>query len=162
MHVGPPWQSGPVSTPRFQERLLPGPVAWVLVGALVLSLAVAYGAAFSTGIGFLIGIVAGGIGLALIIVTSPVIIVDEESLKVGRARLPRWAMAGIAALDEAETNAARDRDARAFLALRPLTSKKSVLIELADSDDPHPYWLVTSRRPAALTASLSERHQEDR
>lgn len=149
-------------TSRFRERLLPGPVAWILVGALVLSLAVAYGAAFSVGIGMLIGVVTGGIGLALIIITSPVIVIDQESLMVGRARLPRWAMAGIRVLDEAETNAARDRDARAFLALRPLSSKKSVLIELADSDDPHPYWLVTTRHPNAFTASLTEDHQEDR
>jgi hypothetical protein len=30
----------------------------------------------------------------------------------------------------------------------------SVLVEVADADDPHPYWLLSSRRPADLAAAI--------
>jgi hypothetical protein len=32
-----------------------------------------------------------------------------------------------------------------------------VRVDVADDDDPTPYWLVSSRRPAALAAALTDR-----
>jgi hypothetical protein len=47
-----------------------------------------------------------------------------------------------------------DLDARAYLCLRGWIAT-GVLVELRDTEDPTPYWLVSSRRPAELAAAIS-------
>ncbi len=47
-----------------------------------------------------------------------------------------------------------DADARAFLVTRPYLDR-GVLVHVADSSDPTPYWLISSRNPQALVAALS-------
>jgi hypothetical protein len=46
-------------------------------------------------------------------------------------------------------------DGRAYLCLRGWISPV-VRVELDDPDDPTPYWLVSTRRPAQLVAALAE------
>ncbi len=47
-------------------------------------------------------------------------------------------------------------DPLAFVVRRPWITK-AVLITLRDPDDPTPYWIISSRRPAALAAALSSK-----
>ena len=83
--------------------------------------------------------------------------VDVEALHVGRAVLPRGNVGEVQVLDPDATRRAMgvDADARAFLATRPYC-KTAVRVEVADRTDPTPYWLVSSRDPAALAASLGQ------
>ena len=46
-------------------------------------------------------------------------------------------------------------DPRAFLFTRPFLSSV-VRVDLRDPADPHPYWLVSTRRPRQLAAALEE------
>ncbi|TQL47924.1 DUF3093 family protein [Homoserinimonas aerilata] len=93
----------------------------------------------------------------LLIVTSPVIEVTRESLKAGRASLP-IGMVGDATAYEGE-DATKQRgpvlDTRAWLVIRGWIPPV-VRIEVADSADPTPYWLVSSRRPDALVQAVAQ------
>lgn len=84
------------------------------------------------------------------------IVVDDGWLHAGRARIDRQFVATAQSLDRTETRAVSGplADARAHLLLRPYLSR-AVRIEIIDPDDPTPYWLISSRRPDALAASLT-------
>lgn len=53
--------------------------------------------------------------------------------------------------------AGRDADARAYLLLRPYL-RAGVRVDIADPADPAPYWLVSTRHPAALAAAIDRAH----
>lgn len=82
--------------------------------------------------------------------------VRDGVLHAGRARIEaRWL--GTATALDAETTrelAGPRADARAFLVMRPYL-KRAVRVEVLDPDDPTPYWLISSRRPEQLAASLT-------
>ena len=46
-------------------------------------------------------------------------------------------------------------DPRAFLFTRPFVGPV-VRVDLRDPADPHPYWLVSTRRPGELAAAVEE------
>jgi hypothetical protein len=142
--------------PVFRERLLP---RWWVVGiidALIAMVAVAYGAAFGTGLGVIIFIGAAILVSVLLYISAPVISVTGQELVAGRARLPRSSIVTTHALDGDQARAARgpQADARTYVLLRAWRSSKAVLIQIQDPADPHPAWLLTSRDPAALVAAL--------
>lgn len=76
-------------------------------------------------------------------------------LRAGRAHIDVALLGAVAALDAEATRrqAGVDADARAYLLLRPYL-KRAVRVDLDDPADPTPYWLVSSREPEALAASL--------
>ena len=53
-----------------------------------------------------------------------------------------------------------DANARAFLVVRALL-ERAVKVVVADAADPTPYWLVSTRHPATLAASLGARAVQD-
>ena len=53
----------------------------------------------------------------------------------------------------------RDADPRAYLLTRPYI-KTAVRIDVADGADPHPYWLVSTRRPGELVAAIEASRRE--
>ncbi|MXP22339.1 DUF3093 family protein [Gordonia sp. HNM0687] len=79
----------------------------------------------------------------------------DRELQAGRARLPRAVIARGATVPATAKSAAlgRQLDPAAFLMHRAWV-KTMVLLVLDDPDDPTPYWLVSTRRPAALLAAL--------
>ena len=142
--------------PVFHERLLP---RWWVVGivnALVAMVAVAYGAAFGTGLGVAIFIGAAMLVCVLLYISAPVISVTGQELIAGRARLPRSSIVSARALngDEARAVHGPQADARTYVLLRAWHSSKAVLVQIQDSSDPHPAWLLTSRDPHALVSAL--------
>lgn len=141
---------------RYSERLVV-PATWYVVAAgLVVSVFVAL--IFVAGP--LPAILATVLALAVVgwvfARSSLLVKVDEHGvLQVGRATLePRW-RGRVRSLDAAET---RNRlgvgaDARAWLAMRGYIDT-AVEIVVDDPADPHPYWLVSTRRPRRLAAAL--------
>lgn len=112
---------------------LPAAVAWAataVLGVLVLALFLGYGAA-------------------------KVRVVDGV-LHAGRARIPAALLADPTPLDAEQTRllAGRDASAHAYFLLRPYL-KRSVRVTVTDPADPAPYWLVSTRRPAALAEALA-------
>ena len=140
---------------RFRERLhVPG-VWWLLAAGFALSLLLALG--LSIGPAWGIGAAAASLAVttAIFVRSAVRIEVDDTMLRVGRAQIEHRYIGGAAALDAEQTRrrAGVEADARAHLVLRPYVST-AVEITLDDADDPVPYWLVSSRRPAALAAAL--------
>lgn len=138
----------------FHERVQPSLVAWllapaggVLVGIMLLPIGV-WIAVVGT------GVVAAGLA-ALLWRASPAITVADGQLRVDRARLPTTVISAVDMLDRAATERALgpELDARAYLRHRAWAGS-AVRVQLADPDDPTPYWLVSTRRPAELAAAL--------
>lgn len=150
--------NGSIPGTAYTERLH-APVSWWLLGA---AFVVAVGWAFLVA-------VPGPVTVLATVVTAALVTwwlisfgrlqvrVDAEALRVGRAVLPRGNVGEVQVLDADATRRAMgvDADARAFLATRPYC-KTAVRVEVADRTDPTPYWLVSSRDPAALAASLGQ------
>lgn len=140
----------------FRERLSVPLAWWVLAGLMTVTMLVIVG--FYTGPAWGIGVAAITLGaaVALFVSTSTVITVDQHELRVGRAVIERSYVGDCRPLDAAaaERRAGVDADARAHLVLRPYVAT-AVEIELDDPDDPVPYWLVSTRRPARLAAALA-------
>jgi len=143
-------------SPVFQERLWPSLGMWVFAFIMTTSLGIAYSQAYGKELGFMVAIATTlvvGIGL---IVNTPLIQVDELNFRVGRARLPLQFVGKIQVLDDAQSRRARstDADSNAHFQLRG-GIKSSVIVEVSDPQDPHPYWQVSTRKPDLLIAALT-------
>jgi hypothetical protein len=99
-----------------------------------------------------------GIGTATSVVVrvwaSKMILVTEDYLIVGNAEIPRAVIASVTEITKEDQFAEKGPklDARAFVALRSL--KELVRIEIADSSDPTPYVLISTRRAKELVSAL--------
>lgn len=138
----------------YREVLRPPPVYWALVP---LAAFFAAAALFPVdrplaGLGALLGGAATAYGLQR---AAVVVEVEGTHVRAGGAVLPASAVAAVEALDEGRTRHALGPglDARAFLCTRPW-ARRAVRIDLADPEDPAPYWLVSSGRPEALAEAL--------
>lgn len=85
------------------------------------------------------------------------VVVGDGRLRAGRARIELRFVGPAHPLDPVRAREVSGRlaDARAFLLLRPYLPE-AVRIEINDPDDPTPYWLVSSRRAAALASALND------
>lgn len=139
----------------YRERLWPS--WWVfLATALVIPASLLVFLPISPVAGVVAAIVLySGIVLVLLL-TSPQISVSEDELRVGRARISRSYLGAVTAHSGADAVAERGvrLDARAYLVLRGWIPGV-VRITLTDAEDPTPYWLVSTRRPSELAATLA-------
>ena len=140
----------------YRERVHAPWWLWVVTVLLTGSLGVAYGYPLGRTAGVISFVVAQGLVAWLLIATAPVVVVDDVVFRAGRARLPLRYAGRIAPLDPAQTRDARGRlaDPQAYLCLRGWVTR-SVLVEVDDPDDPHPYWLVSTRHGHELAAALA-------
>lgn len=140
----------------YSERLWAPVWAWILVPALVSVVAIAYGAAYGAGIGA-VGLIGGSaVGWIALIAWSPIIRVDDRVLRAGRARLPlRYAGDAQPLIGPAFREELRAGDARSFVVIRPWAMRGGVTVPVTDEQDPHPRWLVASRRPDRLADALT-------
>lgn len=142
---------------EYEERLAV-PLRWwvqglMLVASLWLALVVAVPGVLAW------GVTAVALGLLTLLLRgygSTRVVVDDGTLRVGRARIEAHHLGLVESLDpeEARRAAGVDADARAFLMLRPYLSR-AVRVEVTDRDDPAPYWLVSTRHPDALASAIS-------
>jgi hypothetical protein len=143
-------------SPVFQERLWPSVGQWVFAFIMTSSLGIAYGRAYGADLGIVVGIAATIVVVIGLVVNTPLIQIDELNFRVGRARLPLQYVGKIQKLDEEQSRRARSTDANsnAHFQLRG-GIKNTVIVEVTDAEDPHPYWQVSSRNPDALIAALN-------
>lgn len=142
--------------PIYLERVWPAPGMWAFMLLMTASLGIAYAQPFGVSAGiatFLLTSVAVVIGL---MVNAPVIRVDERVLRVGRARLPLHFVGQFRIMNAAESKSPRDSNAHtdAYFLLRP-GIKSSVMVEVIDTSDPHPYWQFSTRHPDELVLALT-------
>lgn len=87
---------------------------------------------------------------------------DPDGFSAGRALLPYRHAGRVEPLDAEQTRRVLgvDADARAHLLVRAYCGG-AVKVTLEDRADPAPYWLVSTRHPHALAASLAARTVQD-
>ena len=143
--------------PIYRERLYPNVGVWLVVWFVIGSISVAYGYAFGSFVAALIAVAGVGASSWALIATSPVIQVDELVLRAGVARIPREYVATVAVLDREASRAARSAnfDPTAFSLLRTWSTATSIRCEINDPRDPHPSWLISTKRPHALASALT-------
>ncbi|MET0928081.1 MAG: DUF3093 domain-containing protein [Aeromicrobium sp.] len=88
---------------------------------------------------------------------SLLVAVGPDGLHVGRAFVEAAHVGAAVSLDRAayRTQLGTGADARAYLATRPYLDH-GVVVTIDDPADPAPYWLISSRHPDALAASLDQ------
>jgi hypothetical protein len=140
------------------------PVSWWLLGAgLALAVFWAFFVATPLLVASIAGLVAAGIVMTgLRAYGAARVATDPDGFSAGRALLPYRYVGEVEALDAAATRRLLgvDADARAYLLVRAYC-RGAVKVMVADIADPAPYWLVSTRHPAALAASLGARTVQD-
>ncbi|QGQ19514.1 DUF3093 family protein [Cellulomonas sp. JZ18] len=140
--------------PAFRERLWPGPLGWVGV--------VAFGAVLGVALlpvddllALVVAVLAVLGGLAVAVLTTPVVHVERGTLRAGTARIPVRLLADPRTLtrEELRVEMGPALDARAYACLRAWIGT-AVRVEVRDPQDPTPYWIVSTRRPDDLVAAL--------
>jgi hypothetical protein len=148
--------AGPVTGPIYRERMTPAPWVWgagsllgLLTGLTVFPIAPLL-APFAI-------VVFIGLIVTSLVLFSPVVTVTDGELVAGQASVPVALLGTAEVLDAVQMRHALGPglDVRAYLCMRgwiPI----GLRIALDDPDDPTPYWLITSRRPAELAAALEK------
>jgi len=143
----------------YRERL-GVPAAWWAIGMF-------FAVSFATAVGFwvdpAVSLVAGTAAAVLVAVAltwygSVRVEVDERGLAAGDALL-EWDWLGGVTVHDAEATRnrlGRDADRRAYLVVRGYV-RQSIEVEVVDPADPHPYWVVSTRRPRELAAAIASR-----
>jgi hypothetical protein len=140
--------------PSFEERLWPSFGVWVVVTCMALMIglvALRFGVTGS----LITFVVALAIEVALMVSSTPRLQVGAQEFVAGGARIPLSLLGGAQVLvgEQMRKAVGPELDARAFLCIRGWI-KQGVRVQLIDPEDPTPYWVVSSRRPADLVAAL--------
>ncbi len=141
---------------RYRERLVAPITVWLITAALTASLGIAYGHWLGTTAGIGAFLISEAIVAFLLITRTPLVVVDDVVFRAGKARLPLRHVGRIVPLDRNESITAKGAaaDPRAYLCSRGWIPE-SVLVEVTDELDPHPYWLVSTRHAHDLASSLA-------
>ena len=139
----------------YRERVTP---SWTvfLAGALIVPAVLIVFWPINFMVGVILAIVSFAGFCVLMINGSPIIEVDATTLRVGSARIPLRHLGATAAYADRESarQAAGPRlDARAWTCLRGWVPT-SARVDVDDPNDPIPYWLFSTRDPAAVVAAV--------
>ncbi|AAT88904.1 hypothetical protein ATY41_01765 [Leifsonia xyli subsp. xyli] len=144
----------------YRERLWATP--WLFVSTLlVVPAAMLVFAPINVTAGVVIALAFYAVIVSALLLSAPTIRVTETELVAGRARLP-LKFAGVPEAftgEQATLERGRRLDARAWLLIRGWI-KPVVKVPLLDTDDPAPYWLLSTRNPDQLVRVLEEARQE--
>jgi DUF3093 family protein len=140
----------------YRERLRV-PLSWWLLGLTAAGL---LGTELMAGFGWQVaavvyGVLGGGYAAMLVWWGRARVEITRGELRAGSARLPLAAAGQVTALAETQTRQLRGprADPAAMLLSRPYL-RRAVYVEVSDPGLGVPYWLVGTRRPAALAAAI--------
>jgi hypothetical protein len=138
----------------YRERLWPSPWIYTVI-ALVVPASVLVFMPINPVVGVITGFALYAGCAGLLTVTAPVLLVTEHQLVAGRASLPLSMVGDATGFDGADATLERGQrlHARAWLVIRGWI-RPVAKIEVADETDPTPYWLVSTRNPAALISAI--------
>lgn len=141
----------------FKEVLRP-PI-WVLafIYFLLLSLVIAFWAAFDNRTAFISFLMATVAIIYIAIAMRSTISIDGQELRIDQAHIELKYLGGVEQLTSSQMRLLRTRDAdpAAYLAIKFWLST-GVKITISDPRDPTPYWLVTSKRGDQIAALLNK------
>jgi len=139
----------------YRERLWPGlgfPSFLLFMGA---SLAIAYDRAYHGQVGLITMLISVAVTVLATWKISQVIEVTTEELRVGKAHIHRRHIGKIAILDAKQTAHALGGGAHgSALTVTRAAIKRSIVVEISDDNDPHPYWQFSTRKPEAVQSAL--------
>jgi hypothetical protein len=145
-----------LDAPRYTERLRV-PLRWWAVATMfwasvLLAFLVALPAGFALAT---VGAMAGANVAFFVGYGGAALVLADGTFRAGRAQIPVHLLAAPQPLDaeEAKRVAGVEADARAYLLIRPYV-RRAVRVRVTDPADPAPYWLVSTRHPRTLVASL--------
>lgn len=145
----------PADEVLWKERLYPNVWVWIIVVGLAFVPAVIFAP-----IDMFIGIVASVIALIILVImlftSMPTILVTKTGLRVGPAHIDRTYIGTAEAFTREEATRQRGTALHGltYLCIRGWIDAV-VKIEITDSEDPAPYWLVSSRHPHELAELLT-------
>ncbi|WP_158602753.1 DUF3093 domain-containing protein [Jiangella rhizosphaerae] len=146
---------------HYRERLVVPARWWMLLVGLAASVWLVYELPFGPSVSLPSAGAVLVLGAAALLAYGRLaIVVDDDGVSVGRARLPLTAVGPAEALTGEDARAARGPglDRRAYVAIRGYVPGV-VRIGVDDTADPTPYWLVSTRRPERLVAELEAARQ---
>ena len=142
--------------PAYRERIWPGLIAAAAIVGFAATLAVAYGAAYGSRIGWLtLGCVIAACALVMLPAT-PLIDVTQTHLRVGRAHIERRFLGECVVVPRARlAQLKREQEfATAYWAVPPWV-RCAVVVSVTDPQDPHPLWVIGTRRADQLNHALA-------
>ena len=142
------------SPSNYRERLWPSPglmIALLLILPAVTMVMTPINATFAIPTAVTMYLLIAG----SLVLMSPVVQVSEGVLSAGSARVPVTALGEVQLLDDSSLRKTigPGADARAYLLVRGFIHR-GLRIEIVDSEDPTPYWVVTSRKPQRFAAAI--------
>ncbi len=147
----------PEPSPRYRERLRVPARWWALLLLFLFGLWLAVVVSTPAPVMVAVTLVGTALGVGLLLAYgAPRVEVTGRELLAGRARL-EWEYCGPATAltaEEARRLHGVDADPRAYLLTRPYVAT-AVRVDVRDTADPTPYWLLSSRRPKALAESIN-------
>ena len=151
---GTPPPSSAATAPTFAERLWPGPLGVVLLVLFAAMVSVVF-VPLDPRVAVVVGAGVLVVGAVVLVGRAPRVEVRDGVLRAGGAHIPVRLLGDAVALDADATRAELGPrlDARAHLCLRGWIHS-AVRVEVRDPQDPTPYWVVSTRRPAGLVAAL--------
>lgn len=141
----------------YQERLGVPLRWWALLTMFLASVLLAFLVATPLWVAVTVtGVMLAVFGGVFVSYGAARIVVRDQVLQAGRARIPLGVLGTPVALDAPASRrlAGVDADARAYLLLRPYVGG-SVQVPVEDPRDPTPYWLISTRRPERLVDALT-------
>jgi len=153
---GTPLPSSRATGPTYAERLWLGPLGWVLLVAFAAMMLVAF-VPVDLRVAGAVGVVVLAVGAVVLTGAAPRVEVRDGTFRAGGAHIPLAVLGPAVPLDATATRAELGPrlDARAHLCLRGWIHT-AVRVEVQDPQDPTPYWIVSTRRPAELAAALND------
>ena len=141
----------------YTERLWHSVGMWFVALVMTVSLGIAYGSAYGSNLGIIVGVASSAAAILGLLKNTPTIRIDELNFQVGRARMPLRYIGKVQTLDETQSRRARSTHAHkdAYFQLRG-GIKQTLIVEITDESDPHPYWQISTRNPEELTKKLTE------
>ena len=138
----------------YQERVRPNLGTFVAVFALLPAVTLV-----SEPFDFRVGLALGSLLVlaiwAALLFLAPVIKVGKTTLSVGAARIPRTLLGKIDVIEKDQIFFERGPklDPAAYKVFQG-TVKTALKIAIKDSNDPTPYWIISTRKPAQLATVL--------
>jgi hypothetical protein len=149
---------------NYHERLR-APASWWLLGVLTAAI---FGTLIWAGFSLLVAaasyaVLFAVLAIGLLLWGRAEIAVRPGELRAGPASMPLAQAGEVVALDEAQARALRGprADPAAYLLIRPYL-KLAVYVEVTGDGAPRPYWLISTRRPAALATAIERSRPQAR
>jgi hypothetical protein len=141
--------------PRFKEVIRPPFWLICFIYFMLFSLVLAIWAAFDNTAAINAFAIAIVLGLVAIYGATSTITVDENELRIKRAHIEKKYFGEISIIDKKEFSFLRTRgaDPAAYLATTFWISK-GIRMEVSDTRDKTPYWLISTKKAAALKKAL--------